>query len=86
MTDEFGLARLILYGRSYCHLCDDMLAAAEALRGEFRFEIEVRDIDSEPTLVDRYHDLVPVLEAEGIELCHYHFDEAKVREYLGRFR
>jgi hypothetical protein len=80
------MARLILYSRVYCHLCDDMLAAVEALRGEFRFEIEVRDVDADPNLVARYNDLVPVLEADGVELCHYHCDEAKVREYLGRFR
>jgi hypothetical protein len=30
--------------------------------------------------------LVPVLEANGHELCHYHFDDSKVREYLSRFR
>lgn len=85
VNDE-GVTRLILYSRAYCHLCDDMLAAIEALRGEFHFELEVRDVDADPDLTARYNDLVPVLKADGIELCHYHFDEAKVREYLGRFR
>jgi Glutaredoxin-like domain (DUF836) len=80
------MAQLTLYSRAYCHLCDDMLAAIEALRGEFRFEVDVRDVDADPDLMARYNDLVPVLKADGIELCHYHLDEAKVREYLGRFR
>lgn len=80
------MARLSLYSRAYCHLCDDMRAAVEALRDEFRFDLEVLDVDADPELTERYNELVPVLEAEGVELCHYHCDEAKVREYLGRFR
>lgn len=77
--------RLILYGRGYCHLCGDMLAALDALRGEFAFEVEVVDVDADPRLVEKYDELVPVLEAEGRELCHYFLDVPKVREYLGRF-
>lgn len=79
-------ARLTLYGRAYCHLCDDMLAALERLRGEFPFSVEVLDVDQDPQAVALYDELVPVLVAEGRELCHYFLDEAKVREYLGRFR
>lgn len=86
MASDDGMARLTLYSRAYCHLCDDMLAAVEALRDEFRFALEVRDIDADPLLTERYNERVPVLEADGDELCHYHCDEAKVREYLGRFR
>jgi hypothetical protein len=78
--------RLTLYSRSYCHLCDDMLAALEALRGEFSFAVDVIDIDADPDLTTRYNELVPVLDAPGQQLCRYRFDEAKVREYLTRFR
>lgn len=73
---------LTLYGRTYCHLCDDMLTALEALRGQHLFEVRVVDVDADPALEARYDELVPVLEAEGRELCHYFLDEAKVREYL----
>lgn len=79
-------ALLTLYGRTYCHLCDDMLAALEALRGEFSFAVDVVDVDADPALEAKYDELVPVLEAEGRELCHYFLDVAKVREYLARFR
>lgn len=78
--------RLTLYSRAYCHLCDDMLAALEALRGEYAFEIDVFDIDATPALEAKYNELVPVLAANGEELCHYFLDAPKVREYLGRFR
>ena len=63
-----------------------MLAALEALRGEFSFAVEVIDVDADPAIEAKYDELVPVLEADGRELCHYFLDVPKVREYLGRFR
>jgi glutaredoxin len=74
--------RLTLYSRANCHLCDDMLAALNKLRGEFSFEVTVIDVDSAPALVATYDELVPLLEAEGNELCRYFFDEAVVRQHL----
>jgi len=59
-----------------------MLAALEALRGEFSFEVEVLDVDADPALEAKYDELVPVLEADGQELCHYFLDVEKVRAYL----
>jgi len=74
--------RLTLYGRSYCHLCDEMLAALAPLRSEFGFEFEMIDIDGDPLLEERFDTLVPVLMHAGIELCHYHLDAGKIRAYL----
>ncbi len=79
--------RLTLYSRDYCHLCHDMLAALEALRGEAgvpHFDIAVVDVDANPVLEAKYNELVPVLvDGASRELCHYFLDAAKVREYLG---
>lgn len=74
--------RLILYGRSYCHLCDDMRNAIERLRGTLDFSVTVVDVDADPALEARYGELVPVLVAGERELCHYFFDEAAVRAYF----
>ncbi len=81
-----GKAEFKLYGRIYCHLCEDMLAALAPLRGEHAFSVEVIEVDSDPALEAKYGELVPVLEAEGRELCHYFLDLAKVREYLAGIR
>jgi len=78
--------RLTLYGRSYCHLCDEMLAALDALRGEFGFTVEVVDVDADAALEQRFGALVPVLMHAGAELCHYHLDAGKVRAYLAKIR
>lgn len=83
-------ARLRLFSRDYCHLCQDMLVALEALRDEpgmTHFGIDVVDVDADPSLEAKYGQLVPVLvDADGRELCHYFLDIAKVREYLSAFR
>jgi thiol-disulfide isomerase/thioredoxin len=74
-----------LYSRSYCHLCDDMLAALEALQTPtVRFTVAVVDVDADEALVARFDELVPVLfgRLDEPELCHYFLDEAAVRRYL----
>jgi len=78
--------RLTLYGRSYCHLCDEMLDALASLRGEFGFAVDVVDVDGDAALERRFGTLVPVLMHAGNELCHYHLDAGKVRAYLGKIR
>jgi len=74
--------RLILYSRQYCHLCDDMLAAVESLRGELGFELDAVDVDAEPELARRYDELVPVLMHGERELAHWRIDSSAIRAYL----
>jgi hypothetical protein len=59
-----------------------MLAALEAMRGEFDFAIEVVDVDARPDWVDRYDELVPVLTLSGEEICHYFLDAERLRAAL----
>ena len=73
-----------LYSRGYCHLCDDMLAALQALQTEtLRFAIDVVDVDADPQLVDRYDELVPVLYGDLARpaLCNYFLDINAVHAY-----
>ena len=87
-------ARFTLYARSWCHLCDDMLAALRALETPAQpFDIAVVDVDADPALEARFNELVPVLYAgappdnpSGEALCHYFLDEAAVRRYLAAGR
>ena len=76
-----------LYSRSSCHLCEDMLAALQALAPAGQsFAVDVIDVDLDPQLVERFDELVPVLygRLDEPELCHYFLDEAAVRTYLAR--
>ncbi len=80
------MIEFILYSRTYCHLCDDLLAALEALKTEYSFSIRVEDVDADPVLLERYDELVPVLVGKKADkeahLCHYFFDETRVRSFL----
>lgn len=77
---------LVLYGRGYCHLCDDMRAALEPLIVGTSVGLVEIDVDSDPELEKRYGELVPVLEGDGVELCHYFLDAERVRAYLREIR
>ena len=79
-----------LYSRSWCHLCEDMLAALRTFmaRQGRAFSVDVIDIDGnpDPALLERFDELVPVLYGDdlaGPELCHYFLDEAALRRHLG---
>jgi len=80
------LIKLTLYSRSYCHLCDDMLAALNTLRDEFSFDVSVIDVDQDASLIALYDELVPVLvgdrEGQLVQLCHYFLEVDKVRLFL----
>jgi thiol-disulfide isomerase/thioredoxin len=73
---------LFLYGRSYCHLCEDMRVALEPWRDAYGFSIEVRDVDSNPDWLERYDQLVPVLTLGEAEICHYFLDVERLRAAL----
>jgi hypothetical protein len=79
------MTHFTLYSRSYCHLCDDMLAALKAMQGAARqFTIDVVDVDADPALVARFDELVPVLfgDLAAPELCHYFLDHDAVAAYV----
>ncbi|AIO65856.1 glutaredoxin family protein [Burkholderia oklahomensis] len=77
-------ARFTLYGRGWCHLCDDMRDALAPVAAEFSAGVDYVDIDADPALVARYDEDVPVLLLDGIEVCRHRFDDARVREALAR--
>jgi len=76
--------RLRMYGRSYCHLCDDMVAALRRVQAQLGFELEVFDVDAHPDLERRFGERVPVLvDPQGGEICHYWLDEDALHRRLG---
>lgn len=75
--------RLTLYGRTYCHLCEDMRRALETLRDKFQFSVAVVDVDTDPELETRYGERVPVLVGpDGREICHYFLDLTALTDRL----
>jgi glutaredoxin len=56
-----------LYGRAYCHLCEEMAQALRSLGVQF----EEIDVDADPRLDELYGENVPVLLKDGKELCRH---------------
>jgi hypothetical protein len=81
--------KLTLLSRSYCHLCDEMLAAVRPLAAAHGMEVVVIDVDADPQLEAAHGDRVPVLflgtPEGGRELCHFHVDLPRVSEALAGF-
>jgi Glutaredoxin-like domain (DUF836) len=75
--------QLRVYGRAYCHLCDDMVAALHRLQTQLAFRFDLLDVDADPALEARFGERVPVLvDAAGEEICHYWLDEGALRKRL----
>ena len=77
--------RLVLYSRTDCRLCEDMLAALRSRVGA-EFPVTIVDVDSDPELEARYGEHVPVLVAGETELCRHRLDTAKLTAYLSAIR
>jgi glutaredoxin len=69
------MARLVMYSRPACNLCDD--ARVVLLRVGEPFE-EV-DIESDDELLKRYLERIPVIALDGEELYDFFIDEQDLR-------
>jgi glutaredoxin len=77
---------LTLYGREHCHLCQDMIAALQELQARLSFHLDVIDVDTDSDLRLRYGERVPVLLADGEEICNYHLDPVALDAYFAKIR
>ena len=69
------MARLVLYGRPGCHLCDEARIVLQRI-GEPFDEV---DIDSDDELFKRYLERIPVITLDGEELYDFFVDEQDLR-------
>ena len=81
------MVQFTLYSRTYCHLCDDMLAQLKIVLNDDSVMVDVVDVDLDEALVVKFDELVPVLygKKEGLaaqEICHYHLDVSKLKAFL----
>ena len=78
--------KLTVLARSYCHLCEELIAALKLYQGRYSFEIEVIDVDRHPRLEEKWGDKVPVLLDGDREICHYFLDHDAVDARLSRMK
>jgi hypothetical protein len=85
-TTDGDLPTLTLYGRSDCHLCDEMIAGLQKLQDRFQFALTVIDIDSDAALQAQYDEHIPVLAHGSRELCRHALDSGRLTDYLAKIR
>jgi hypothetical protein len=79
MTAE---ARITLYERQGCHLCDEARQVMDALIGPDRYERV--DIDASDELVLRYGFRVPVVAVDGVDALEAPLTADDLRGLLAR--
>ena len=76
-------ARVTLYSRAGCHLCDEAREVVERVCAELGESYEDVDVDSDPALVARFDEEVPVTFVDGRQHDFWRVDEARLRTALG---
>jgi glutaredoxin len=75
-------AKVVLYGRPGCHLCDDALAVLERVRGRTPFTFQQVDIESDEALFMSYLERIPVVTIDGREIFQLFVDERALEAAL----
>lgn len=74
--------RLTLYSKPDCHLCHEMQAIIERLKGRYPLTLEVVDISTDPVLQARYRIDIPVLQVNGREIARHRVTELALERAL----
>ena len=81
-------ARVVLWGRAGCHLCDDartLVARVCAELGATWTEVDVDVPGPDGRLpADELGDMVPVVDVDGVRRGYWRIDETRLRRALAR--
>ena len=76
-------ARVTLYTRPGCHLCDDARAVVARVCEELGQSFTEVDITTDDDLRDRYDEEIPVTLVDGRQHDFWRVDETRLRAALG---
>jgi hypothetical protein len=80
------MPRVLVLVRQGCHLCDQAMEVVAAVCAETGDDYTTQDIDSDPDLVRRYTDQVPVTFVDGAQHDFWRVDPIRLRRALARRR
>ena len=75
-------ARITLYSRPGCHLCDDARVVIERVCADLGVEYDEVSIDDDPELAARFTDEVPVTFVDGRQHDFWRVSEERLRAAL----
>jgi glutaredoxin len=76
-------ARVTLYSKPGCHLCEDALAVVAAVCEEVGASYDEVDISTSADLMDTYGEQIPVTFVDGKQHDFWRVDPARLRRALG---
>ena len=76
------MARVTLFGKPGCHLCDDARVAILAVRAERDFDLREVDASLDPALAREYGERIPVVTVDGVEAFEYFVDRERLRQLV----
>lgn len=77
-------ARVILYSRPGCHLCDEMKQAILAADCAHLFTLEEVNIEDGSELLSQYRYDIPVLSIDGVEAFKHRLTTIEFKSALSR--
>ena len=75
-------ARVQLYSKPGCHLCDDARLVIARVCADLGEDFTVVDVDADPDLQDRFGDEVPVTFVDGRQHDFWRVDADRLRSAL----
>jgi glutaredoxin len=75
-------ARVTLYGKPGCHLCDDARAVVDAVCAELGETYAEVDITTDPELLRRFGEEIPVTFVDGEQHDYWRVDAVRLRAAL----
>ena len=82
MNTPMGDARVRLYSKPGCHLCDDARAVVERVCADLGTSYDEVDITTSPELMNAYADQIPVTFVDGRQHDFWRVDETRLRRAL----
>lgn len=77
-------ARVILYGKPGCHLCDDAREVIARVCAEVGTSYDEVDITTDAALQQQFGEQIPVTFVDGAQHDFWRVDERRLRAALGR--
>ena len=75
-------ARVVLYSKPGCHLCEEMKAEMNRAGCSDLYELVEVNIEDAADLFARYRYEIPVLSINGVEGFRYHLRAGEFRSYV----
>lgn len=84
MKKESEPARVVIYTRSGCHLCEEIKVEILAAGCADEYVLDEIDIETEPELLERYRTEIPVVFINGVKAFKYRLTSREFRRKLRR--